>query len=136
MDQSGTALYRHGKDVSGVVEVKTKGGEAMTREEAIKILGEQHRWTGEPEKLNSVRAINEALYMAMKALENERPEVLNNWVTTYDILKVEHEIVRENSIEVWECGSAAQRADICLWLAGVSAMTDKLIKVIEGNSDD
>ena len=39
MDQSGTALYRHGKDVSGVVEVKTKGGEAMTREEAIKVLG-------------------------------------------------------------------------------------------------
>lgn len=41
----------------------------MTREEAIEILKNQHRWTGEPEKINEVQAENEALYMAIKALE-------------------------------------------------------------------
>ncbi len=41
----------------------------MTREEAIEILRNQHRWTGEPEKINEVKAENEALYMAIKALE-------------------------------------------------------------------
>ncbi len=43
----------------------------MTREEAIEILKNQHRWTGEPEKINEVQAENEALYMAIKALEQE-----------------------------------------------------------------
>ena len=41
----------------------------MTREEAIEILRNQHRWTGEPEKINEVKAENEAPYMAIKALE-------------------------------------------------------------------
>lgn len=43
----------------------------MTREEAIAILRNQHRWTGEPEKINEVRAENKALEMAIKALEQE-----------------------------------------------------------------
>ena len=43
----------------------------MTREEAIAILRNQHRWTGEPEKINEVRAENEALDMAIKALEQD-----------------------------------------------------------------
>lgn len=43
----------------------------MTREEAIEILRNQHRWTGEPEKINEVQAENEALYMAIKELEQE-----------------------------------------------------------------
>lgn len=47
----------------------------MTREEAIEILRNHHRWTGEPEKINEVRAENEALYMAIKALE-QRPQFI------------------------------------------------------------
>lgn len=43
----------------------------MTNEEAIAILRNQHRWTGEPEKINEVRAENEALEMAIEALKAE-----------------------------------------------------------------
>ena len=43
----------------------------MTREEAIAILRKHHMWTGEPEEIIDVRQENEAVYMAIKALEQE-----------------------------------------------------------------
>ena len=64
------ALYRHGKDVSGVVEVKTKGGETMTREEAINQLGWLTCKTNEEQKL-------EAIDMAIEALKS-RPK--GHWI--------------------------------------------------------
>ena len=41
----------------------------LTIEEAIAILKKHHMWTGEPEELVEVRKENEALYMAIAALE-------------------------------------------------------------------
>ena len=43
----------------------------MTREKAITILKQHHRWTGEPKEIIDVRKENKALDMAIQALEQE-----------------------------------------------------------------
>ena len=58
----------------------------MTREEAIEILRNQHRWTGEPEKINEVQAENEALYMAIKALKQSPHFIIKSNGTIEQIL--------------------------------------------------
>lgn len=57
-------------------------------------------------------------------------------IDKYDILKIEHNLIRENSMDVWECVHNRQRADLCVWIAGASAMADRLVKLIEEERDD
>lgn len=52
-------------------------------------------------------------------------------ISKYDILKIEHDLIRESSMDVWECVNNRQRADLCLWIAGASAMAGNLIELIE-----
>ena len=56
-------------------------------------------------------------------------------MTELDILKAEHELLYDMLPNVWESGSAEEKADIAVYACGALDMAYQLLEMVEGASE-